>query len=387
MSRISPQGYIYGEEPTATNPFWEENFASDLDADATIDDTTGTPAVTVTKTTDAQNVTTLHFAFTGLKGEQGAQGIQGETGATGATGAQGETGATGATGATPNITMNASVDNTTGTPAVAVTQTGTAENPVISLAFTGLKGEQGAQGIQGETGATGAQGETGATGATGATPNITMNASVDNTTGTPAVAVTQTGTAENPVISLAFTGLKGEQGASGTKALYNLSNTYGLDFASFVNAVKVGDYIFTSDVNLTANNATTRNFYSYKTNDATFTTGTYSSISVKSYEGVVTEIDTTNLTVTLKGSVTFTISNRTPHTFNATIVLDRTNNVITVTPLIGTNVVNLTDSGTVFTTDFVGIQIWNYLFTSDTFTIARGTMASNKILNNTYGVM
>lgn len=76
-------------------------------------------------------------------------------------GIQGETGPKGDTGATPDITMNASVDNTSGTPAVVVTETGTEEDPIFSLAFSGLKGPQGDTGA---TGKTGPQGPTGPTG-------------------------------------------------------------------------------------------------------------------------------------------------------------------------------------------------------------------------------
>ena len=68
-----------------------------INASATVDATTGTPSVTVTKTT-AQGVITFNFAFSHLKGETGAQGPAGETGATGPQGPQGETGATGPQG-------------------------------------------------------------------------------------------------------------------------------------------------------------------------------------------------------------------------------------------------------------------------------------------------
>ena len=76
-----------------------------INATASVDATTGTPSVTVTKTT-AQGIVTFNFAFSHLKGETGATGPQGpkgdtgETGATGPQGPKGDTGETGATGAT-----------------------------------------------------------------------------------------------------------------------------------------------------------------------------------------------------------------------------------------------------------------------------------------------
>ena len=101
-----------------------------INATATVDATTGTPSVTVTKTT-AQGIITFNFAFSHLKGEtgatgpQGPQGPAGETGATGPQGPKGDTGETGATGAT---------------------------------------GPQGPKGDTGETGATGATGPQGPAG-------------------------------------------------------------------------------------------------------------------------------------------------------------------------------------------------------------------------------
>lgn len=231
MSRISPQGYIYGEEPESTNPFWDESYASDLDATATVDNNTGVPSVEVTKITDEQNVTTLHFAFHNLKGN---------------TGEKGETGATGQNGATPNISATATVNENTGVPGVEVTRTGTTENPVLNFNFTNLKGERGEKGDTGATGETGAKGDTGDTGAkgekgdTGATPNITATATVDNTSGTPAVNVTKSGTAENPVLSFDFTGLKGETGATGnTGATPNITASATVDNTSGTPAVSV----------------------------------------------------------------------------------------------------------------------------------------------------
>ena len=127
---------------------------------------------------------------------------------------KGDKGDNGQDGVTPEITATATVDQTTGNATVNVTKTGTDTHPEFSFAFTGLKGERGEQGQAGAKGEKGDTVATGATGATGATPDITINATVDETTGTPAVDVTKSGTAENPVFDLAFSGLKGEGGST-----------------------------------------------------------------------------------------------------------------------------------------------------------------------------
>lgn len=158
-SRMSPQGYKYGIRPKSNNPFWEvDPLDFNYTAEATVDDTTGAPAVTTETTRPAADTVNTAFHFSGLKGEKGdtgAQGPQGKTGATGATGAAGERGPAGADGITPDIMATATIDNTTGTPAVSVTDSGTKEAPVFDFTFTGLKGEKG------DTGARGPQGEPG----------------------------------------------------------------------------------------------------------------------------------------------------------------------------------------------------------------------------------
>lgn len=142
---ISPQGYTLGGDPENINPFWGEDEQTNwtIDADATIDSTTGTPSVDVTASTDTTlKEKTFHFAFAGLKGEtgaqgpQGIQGIQGETGPQGPQGIQGEQGPQGIQG---------------------------------EKGDTGATGAQGPQGIQGLTGPQGEKGDTGATGPQGVT--------------------------------------------------------------------------------------------------------------------------------------------------------------------------------------------------------------------------
>ena len=72
-----------------------------------------------------------------------ATNFRGTTGATGANGTDGKD------GVTPNISMNATVDNSEGTPSVEVTKSGTNENPSFTLGFHNIKG---ATGDKGETG-------------------------------------------------------------------------------------------------------------------------------------------------------------------------------------------------------------------------------------------
>lgn len=64
-------------------------------------------------------------------------------------------------------------------------------------------------------------------GKTGVTPNLTITATIDNSTGTPNVTVTKSGLPEEPHISLAFTGMKGEDGGS-TYANTSEGQTSGL---------------------------------------------------------------------------------------------------------------------------------------------------------------
>ena len=99
---ISPQGYKLGEDPKSKNPFWNEGEDSNVNkiyATATVDDGTGVPSVSTSKTVSGNDIT-FGFDFHNLKGERGPQGPAGATGATGPAGPAGADGAPGATGAT-----------------------------------------------------------------------------------------------------------------------------------------------------------------------------------------------------------------------------------------------------------------------------------------------
>lgn len=92
-----------------------------IDATATVDDKTGAPVVTVTKTGTVENPK-FTFAFSGIKGNTGEQG------------------------GTPEIGATASVTSS-GTTGVTVTKTGTTESPSFDFAFTGIGSGSGSAGL------------------------------------------------------------------------------------------------------------------------------------------------------------------------------------------------------------------------------------------------
>ena len=148
---ISPQGYKLGEAPEAKNPFWGEGEDSDVSriyATASVDDGTGVPAVSTSKTISGNDIT-FNFDFHNLKGERGPQGPAGATGATGPAGPAGADGAPGATGATGPQGPEGPKGDTGAT------------GPAGPAGPQGPIGEQGPQGPEGPAGPKGDPGEPG----------------------------------------------------------------------------------------------------------------------------------------------------------------------------------------------------------------------------------
>ena len=173
---------------------------------ATVDNTTGTPQVSVQA--DGPNTAkNISFSFTGLKGEKGDKGdpgLQGEPGQDGAPGTAG------APGAAATITVGETTTGEPGTQA-AVTNSGTSSAAVLNFTIPkGSKGDKGDKGDPGDTGSQGPQGNPGTSAGFG-----TPTATVDQSSGTASVVITASGPDTAKIFNFAFSGLKGAKGDTG----------------------------------------------------------------------------------------------------------------------------------------------------------------------------
>lgn len=180
-TNISGQGYLYGDDPKATNPFFSKytgEGGSGSVPEKYVEDVTFTPSddneITASVTTVSDTGATTETVTTGpwnIKGEKGDTGATGATGATGPQGPEGPQGEKGADGTAATVTVGTVTTGDPGTEA-SVTNSGT-ENAAV-LNFTIPRGDKGE---------TGAQGEQGAAGSDANTEGLVSNVSVANENG------------------------------------------------------------------------------------------------------------------------------------------------------------------------------------------------------------
>ena len=188
---ISPQGYTLGGDPQNINPFWGEDEQTNwtIEAEATVDNTSGSPSVNVETETDTTlKKKTFTFEFSGLKGADGTNGVGITSIAkTGTSGLVDTYTITFTNGTTTTFTVTNGTSGTDGVGISSIQKTGTS-GLVDTYTITLTNGETDTFTVT--------------NGSNGTTPVITITATEG---GTP-ITVTKTGTDAAPSFNFAFTG-------------------------------------------------------------------------------------------------------------------------------------------------------------------------------------